>query len=183
MKKILNFLLIIATVCLSSVAKTDELNLNKLLSKLKDCNSQSEAKILEKSIWNLWETHPSNFQLTIDLKEGSRLVQNGNYIKAYGIFSKIIEKDPNWAEAWNRRATSLYFMGKYKKSLNDIDMVLKLESRHFGALIGKGQVYMEMKEYEKAYNSYLESSYINPMNTDTIYQINKVSKLIKEKTI
>ncbi len=70
-----------------------------------------------------------------------------------------------------------------KKSLNDIDMVLKLESRHFGALIGKGQVYMEMKDYEKAYNSYLESSYINPMNTDTIYQINKVSKLIKEKTI
>ena len=183
MQKILNFLLVIATVCLNSPAKADELDLNKLLSKLKDCNSQREAKILEKSIWNLWETHPSNFQLTIDLKEGSRLVQNGNYIKAYRIFSKIIEKDPNWAEAWNRRATSLYFMGKYKKSLNDIDMVLKLESRHFGALIGKGQIYMEMKEYEKAYNSYLESSYINPMNTDTIYQINKVSKLIKEKTI
>ena len=98
-----------------------------------------------------------------------------NYIKAYGIFSKIIEKDPNWAEAWNRRATSLYFMGKYKKSLRDIDMVLKLESRHFGALIGKGQVYMEMKDYEKAYNSYLEASYINPMNTDTINQINKWS--------
>ncbi len=86
MKKILNFLLIIATVCLTSTAKTDELNLNKLLNKLKDCNSQSEAKILEKIIWKFWETHSSNFQLTIDLKEGSRLVQNGNYIKAYGIF-------------------------------------------------------------------------------------------------
>ena len=98
-------------------------------------------------------------------------------------WSKIIEKVPSWAEAWNRRATSLYFMGKYKKSLRDIDMVLKLESRHFGALIGKGQVYMEMKDYEKAYTSYLEASYINPMNTDTINQINKVSKLIKEKTI
>ena len=66
MLKILNFLLIISTVCLTSAAKTDELDLNKLLSKLKDCNTQSEAKILEKSIWNLWETHPSNFQLTID---------------------------------------------------------------------------------------------------------------------
>ena len=116
MLKILNFLLIISTVCLTSAAKTDELDLNKLLSKLKDCNTQSDAKILEKSIWNLWETHPSNFQLTIDLKEGSRLVQNGNYIRAYRIFSKIIEKDPNWAEAWNRRATSLYFMGKFRFS-------------------------------------------------------------------
>ena len=183
MQKILNFFLIITILCLNSVAKADELSLNKLLSKLKDCNTQSEAKILEKNIWNLWETHPSNFQLTIDLKEGSRLVQNGNYIRAYGIFSKIIEKDPNWAEAWNRRATSLYFMGKYKKSLRDIEMVLKLESRHFGALIGKGQLYMEMKDYEKAYNSYLEASYINPMNMDTINQLRKVSKLIKEKTI
>ena len=74
MQKILNFLLVIATVCLNSPAKADELDLNKLLSKLKDCNTQSDAKILEKSIWNLWETHPSNFQVMNLVKQKSNLI-------------------------------------------------------------------------------------------------------------
>ena len=74
-------------------------------------------------------------------------------------------------------------MVKYKNALKDIDIVLKLEKRHFGALIGKGQVYVEMKEYEKAYSSFLESSYFNPMNSNTMELIPRISKLISEKII
>ena len=74
-------------------------------------------------------------------------------------------------------------MGKHKNALKDIDIVLKLEKRHFGALIGQGQVYIEMKEYEKAFNSFLESSYINPMNSNTMELIPRISKLISEKII
>ena len=45
-------------------------------------------------------------------------------------------------------------MGKYKKSQDDIDEVLKLEDRHFGALSGQGLVQMKLKNYEKALSSY-----------------------------
>ena len=31
---------------------------------------------------------------------------------AHNVFSKAIELDPNWAEAWNKRATVLYLMGE-----------------------------------------------------------------------
>ncbi|MBD1160135.1 tetratricopeptide repeat protein [Pelagibacterales bacterium SAG-MED14] len=183
MKKYYYVLFILIFSSLGLNAETTNTKLNELFIQLKECNSQKQSKILENKIWRLWETHPTNFQLTIDLKEGSRLVQNRNYLKAYNIFSKIIDKDPNWAEAWNRRATTLYLMGKHKNALKDIDIVLKLEKRHFGALIGKGQVYIEMKEYEKAFNSFLESSYINPMNSNTMELIPRISKLISEKII
>ena len=46
---------------------------------------------------------------------------------AHEIFSKAIELDPDWAEAWNKRATVLYLMGDYELSQNDINIVLSLE--------------------------------------------------------
>ena len=60
---------------------------------------------------------------------------------------EVIELDPNWAEAWNKRATVLYLMGKYQLSQNDIDKVLSLEKRHFGALSGQGLVQLSLKIY------------------------------------
>ena len=54
---------------------------------------------------------------------------------------------PDWAEAWNKRATVLYLMGRYQESFNDIDKVLKLEKRHFGALSGQGLVLLKLENY------------------------------------
>ena len=64
-------------------------------------------------------------------------------------FTKAIELDSNWAEAWNKRATVLYLMGKYEQSQADIDKVLELEQRHFGALAGQGLVQTALKNYQK----------------------------------
>ena len=50
-------------------------------------------------------------------------------------------------------------MGNYKQSQNDIDEVLKLEKRHFGALSGQGLVQIELKNYDKAIESYKAVSY------------------------
>ena len=42
----------------------------------------------------------------------------------------------------------------YKESLDDIDNVLKLEKRHFGALSKQGMVQNELKNFIKALESY-----------------------------
>ena len=51
---------------------------------------------------------------------------------------------------WNKRATLLYLMGDYDRSLRDIKHVLELEPRHFGALSGRVQIYIKLENYEKA---------------------------------
>ena len=61
------------------------------------------------------------------------------------IFTEVINKDPSWAEAWNKRATVLYMIGNYEGSQNDINKVLNLEKRHFGALAGQGLVNIQLK--------------------------------------
>ena len=53
-----------------------------------------------------------------------------------------------------------YMLGQYQNSQNDIYIyiyeVLKLEKRHFGALSVQGLVQIELKNYQKAIDSYKE---------------------------
>jgi len=59
-----------------------------------------------------------------------------------------------------------YMLGQYQNSQNDIYIyiyeVLKLEKRHFGALSGQGLVQTELKNYQKAIDSYKEVQKIYP---------------------
>jgi len=99
------------------------------------------------------------------------------------IFSTIVDSDPNWAEGWNKRATVLYLMGRYQDSLNDINEVLKRESRHFGALSGQGLVQIKLKNYEKAIKSYQAVQKIYPSIKAAKVMIPQLRKLIKDEVI
>ena len=110
-------------------------------------------------------------------------MSKGEWEKSYKVFSVIIDVAPNWAEGWNKRATVLYLMGKYQDSLNDIDEVLKRESRHFGALSGQGLIHIEMKNYEKAIKSYEAVQKIYPSINSAKVTIPQLKKLIKDKAI
>ena len=102
---------------------------------------------------------------------------------AHNVFSKAIELDPDWAEAWNKRATVLYLMGNLELSQNDIDMVLSLEKRHFGALSGQGLVQTGLKNYQKAIDSYVEAHKVYPAMETPLVMIEKLKELIKKESI
>tara|TARA_Y100000768_G_scaffold349608_1_gene299259 strand:- start:473 stop:1024 length:552 start_codon:yes stop_codon:yes gene_type:complete len=156
--------------------------LNQLFNELK-INNQSLAYDTEQKIWDLWSTHPTNNNLTKRLKEGSNLVKNNQLSKAISIFTELIKEDPNWAEAWNKRATVLYMIGDYKASQNDIDKVLELEKRHFGALAGQGLVNIKLENYEKAIKSYEKAQEIYPSMQSPKIMIKQIEELIKQQLI
>ena len=149
MKKI--FIIIISIFININFLYADDRNseLNRLFNELKIKDQSSSFKI-EQKIWKIWSTHPNNDELTSMLSVGTDFVNNNQHLKAVEIFTKVIDLDPGWAEAWNKRATVLYLMGNYELSQNDIDEVLKLEKRHFGALSGQGMVQTALKNYQKA---------------------------------
>ena len=180
MKKIILFILIFLSSV--SLANEREDKLNQLFIDLKTLNSDSIVEI-EKQIWSLWSTHPSNQELTEILAQGSELVLAQKYIEAVEIFTKVIELDPTWAEAWNKRATVLYLLKDYESSQKDIDKVLKLEQRHFGALAGQGLVNIKLKNYEKAIKSYQQALEINPTMKSPEIMIKQIEALIKEELI
>ena len=143
----------------------------------------SNAYKIEQEIWKIWSTHPNDENLTILLNEGSNLVNESKYNQAIDIFSKAINMDPLWAEAWNKRATVFYLNGNFEKSQKDIDKVLELEKRHFGALAGQGLVNIQLKNYDKAINSYKRAKEIYPSMKSPDIMIEQIKKLIKDQSI
>ena len=156
--------------------------LDKLFNELK-INNPALTFEVEQKIWAIWSIHPKKNELTLMLSEGSTLVKDDKLTEAVNIFTKVIELDPSWAEAWNKRATVLYLLGEFQKSQNDIDKVLELEERHFGALAGQGLVNIQLKNYDKAIMSYEKAQKIYPSMKSPKIMIKEIKELIKQQSI
>ena len=181
MKKILVIIfLFLSTSVLTANERDDQLD--KLFYELKK-NVSSSSSSIARQIWTLWSTHPTDQKLTSMLDEGSRLVQDKKLISAVDVFTEVIEMDSSWAEAWNKRATVFYMIGEFQKSQDDIDKVLKLEKRHFGALAGQGLVNIQLKNYEKAILSYKKAQEIYPSMQSPKTMIKQIENLIKQELI
>ena len=73
-------------------------------------------------------------------------------------------------------------MNRYKESLSDIEKVLSIEPRHFGALSGQARIFIRLQEYEKAIISLEKALKFYP-SFKSGYLILEIEKLIKEKSI
>ena len=187
MKKIL-VILSLSLFFFSNINAEERNNkLDKLFTQLKNTKELSSAQVIEKEIWEIWSIHPSDdrrgFRLTELLTQGTRLMNMGELNKAYKIFTQIIAVEPDWAEAWNKRATVLYLMDRYQSSLDDIKITLALEPRHFGALSGQALNYIELNEYEKAIESYKAVQKIYPIMDGAKKMIPELEELIKDQVV
>ena len=182
MKKVFLVSLIYLFSLTSAFANDRDIRLNQLFNELK-VNKAKVAAIVEQEIWSLWSTHPTDEKLTARLEEGSMFIRNQQPKRAREIFTEVIKLDENWAEAWNKRATVLYMLGEFQKSQDDIDKVLALEQRHFGALAGQGLVNIQLKNYEKAIRSYEQAQEIYPAMRSPKIMIKQIEELMKQQTI
>ena len=182
MKKI-SFIFFIFLFSSPLFADDNKEEIDKLFIQLKSALNFENSKEIEDKIWDLWTTHPSKDNLTKLLADGSSAMMESNLETALNKFTEAIKLDPSWAEAWNKRATVLYLMGKYDLSQADIDKVLMIEKRHFGALAGQGLVQTALKNYQKAIDSYIEAHKVHPFMKSPLIMIEKLKLQIKKESI
>jgi len=176
------FLIFIIIFNFSAYAEnSNPLKLNKLFKELKKTEDIKNANLIEREIWKIWNKHPNNKKLTDKLEFGTELMYEGSFNYALKVFTNVIKSDPLWSEAWNKRATLLYFMKEYQKSLDDIEKVLNIEPRHFGALSGKAQIYIKLEKYQKAIDNLKKAKKIYPVigGDNTIRELEKRVKGLK----
>ena len=186
MKNLIKIIFFVLLLFSNLNAKEREIELNNLFKQLKNAEI-TKANEIENQIWKIWSTHPSKdrkgYRLTQLLAQGSLMIAKKELNKAYEIFTQIIIVDSNWPEAWNKRATVLYLMKKYQSSLSDIVITLTLEPKHFGALTGQALNYIELKQYEKAIESYKAAQKIYPFIDAAKKMIPQLQELINDQTI
>ena len=187
MKKFITILILSFFFFSSLNAEDRKSELDILFTQLKNAKNLSSALKVESEIAKIWSIHPSDdrrgFRLTELLNQGSVLINMKEFNKAYNLFTKIIATEPDWAEAWNKRATVLYLMNQYESSLDDIKITLTLEPRHFGALSGQALNYIELKQYKKAIQSYKAVQKIYPLKDSAKKMIPVLEEMINDQTI
>ena len=105
------------------------------------------------------------------MAEGIAEMSRGNLDRAENVFTKLIEVNPDFTEAWNKRATLRFMAWDFEGSLKDVEKVLTLEPRHFGALSGLGMIYLRLGEPENALKAYEDLLHIFPSNADASQKI------------
>ena len=180
MKVFILFLFIFSFV--SSAHSSQKVILNNLFDQLQIINNSKSSALLEQKIWSIWNEHPSDFKLTEKLEFGTELMQYGDYNYALKVFSNILENDPKWSEAWNKRATVYFLMNQFTNSLDDIDKVLNIEPRHFGALSGQARIFIKLQKYEKAIKSIKKALRFYP-SFKSGEMIPEIERLIREESI
>ena len=183
MKKLFYIIIFFTFSFFSYADNNNQKKIDELFNQLKNAISYQESKEIESKIWELWTTHPSKNNLTALMADGSFYMSQNKLKTAYETLTQTIILEPNWAEAWNKRATVLYLMGEYELSQADINKVLELEKRHFGALSGQGLVQAALNNYQKAIDSYIEAHKVHPNMKSPLIMIEKLQLQIKKESI
>lgn len=138
--------------------------LDELFETLRQPDLPNWQKV-EKEIWAEWSKSGSP-AMDLLLQRGRDAMEAEDFTKAIDHFTALTDHAPDFAEGWNARATAYFRQGLYGPSLADIRMVLALNPRHFGALMGLGAIMEETGHPRQAAAAYGAAAAIHPHDPD-----------------
>ncbi|WP_027288297.1 tetratricopeptide repeat protein [Rhodovibrio salinarum] len=170
---ILSLLAVALLAVMPARSDQDDPRLDRLFDRLESATSRGQAQVLASRIWSIWFQHPNGYIEAL-LRQGREALQDDDLAGAYIAFDDVVRKAPDFAEAWNARATVNYQMGNYERSLADIRRTLTLEPRHFGALSGRGLCYLALDRPEQALTAFEASLAIHPYQPGVKAQVRQL---------
>lgn len=150
-----------------------------LLDRLSDEDQRLRADA-EGVVWMLW-SRSGDPEVDTLLQGGIRDMNQGRMAQAVETFTRVIERKPEFAEGWNKRATAYYLMDDLDQSLKDCDEVIKRNPTHWGVLSGYGQIYLALDKPERALEYFERALAINPNLKGVEAAVVELRKLIVEK--
>ena len=135
--------------------------LDQLFEGLRLTKGPNAAKIYAQEIQNRFEQSGSD---TADLllTWASEAMSSNDNALALDVLDQLVQIKPDFAEAWNKRATVEFLMKDFGASLSDIRRTLQLQPRHFGALAGLGIILEDIGKDDEAILAYRRALEINP---------------------
>ena len=129
---------------------------------------------VESAMWSVW-SRSGDAEVDRLFTLGVEQLALRQLEAAVETFTRVIQRRPEFAEGWNKRATAYFVLGDYRRSLADCDEVMARNPYHWGALSGYGMIYMQLDQPARAIE-YLEKALaVNP-NLDQVAQTLEVLK-------
>jgi tetratricopeptide (TPR) repeat protein len=132
-----------------------------LFARLAVAKDAAEANGIANLIERRWSRSGSDTADLLMSRAGEAL-KASDHALAVELLDRVLSLKPDWAEAWNRRATAFFLLDDSASSIADIRQVLAREPRHFGAWAGLGHIYLSGGDKQRALEAYQKALAIHP---------------------
>ena len=136
-------------------------SLDELFARLASAKDEAEANGIANLIERRWSRSGSD---TADLllNRATEAIGKKEYPIAVELLDRVLALEPQWAEAWNRRATAFYLLDDPVSAMADVRRVLDREPRHFNAWAGLGHILMAGNDRSRALEAYRKALALHP---------------------
>ena len=139
----------------------DNAAIDELFEELRLADNEIEADQISRQIWTYWFT-PSDSKLATRMSVAGNFIGEGDLEGSLNELNGIVADYPDYAEGWNQRATVNYMLNRLDDSLADIEKVLAIEPRHYGALAGRVLIYLKQGKHDAALADMIAALAIHP---------------------
>jgi tetratricopeptide (TPR) repeat protein len=119
------------------------------------------AATAEAILWGAWcrSGDPETDRL---FRAGVDAMQNRRLTESEEFFSRVVERQTEFAEGWNKRATVRYVRQNFIGSIADCQETLARNPNHFGAAAGQGLCHMSLGQFREAAMCFRRALEIHP---------------------
>jgi tetratricopeptide (TPR) repeat protein len=134
----------------------------------------------EGAMWQVW-SRSGDEEVDALFATGVEQMGQRKLQAAVATFTRVIERRPDFAEGWNKRATAYYLLGDYRRSLGDCGEVVKRNPEHWGALSGYGMIYLRLDQPGRALEFFERALAANPNLSQVRHTIEQLRALLLQR--
>lgn len=129
----------------------------------------------ETDILRIW-SRSGSAAMDLLYKRGEAALDAGDTATAIGHLTALTDHAPDFAAGWYLRSVAFYLDGDYGPAIADIEQVLRLEPRHFGALTQLGTMLEELGDKPQALRALQASLKIHPHQQDAQDAVTRIEQ-------
>jgi tetratricopeptide (TPR) repeat protein len=141
--------------------EADKAFMRRIRAKAADTNA-----MVDKSISALaadpWEPKPTIHDIHLNLADGLKSFEQGDYATAIEAFQKCVDLDPTYQDAYAGLGGSYASLGQHARAIEAFRKVLDINPNHPETHYNLGCIYQDLGRYEDALTSYRAAAAARP---------------------
>lgn len=151
----------------------------KRLGTAADADAASGIAVAIEHIW----LHSDSATAALLMTRALTALQAGHLPLALTLFDGLLVLQPDWAEAWDKRAMTRFLGGDFDGAVADMRQVLKLEPRNFSALATMGFALQREGLDKPALSAFQKSLALDPQQPQIKALVDKLSIKVEGRDI
>ncbi len=140
-------------------------SMNSTVAKALRDPDPTARRIADLALWSIW-FRADSAENNAMLEQVRDCIGRKRLNEAITLATRLIERSPQFAEAYNQRAIAEFYLGRFKESAEDCEKVVERNPFHIGALSGLANCQIQLEKRESALETLRRAAKLQPYNVD-----------------